>query len=230
MKIKELLLNEAILSPEDKAVDLEIKAIRKGKYASHPTKVRFGNYKIENGMVCIDDLSSLPWKLTSLTITSEGKLPFRFKRCGQILINTALLSSFDGFPEDISARGSTDYGMAAIIAITINERLTSLEGISKRIKGDLRLGMCHKIDWSNAHKYFEYIDGSVTISNQYNGPMLWALKIPKLHLVFYHKSFDMTDEQSTMMKILGKHLRGTRDIIACQRELIENDLDEYAEL
>lgn len=238
MKIRELLLQEApLLSPEDKAVDLEIKAIRKGKYSSNdaPIKVRFGNYKIEDGMVCIDDLSSLPFKLSNLMIPREGpdagKLPFKFKRCGQILLNASRLKSFEGFPDRISARGSKEYGTAALVAITINNELQTLDGISRQINGDLRLGLCHNINWSNAHKHFDYIDGFVTVSNSYNGPMLWALKIPKLRMLHFDSISKATPEQAQLMSILAKHLRTPeRNVLACQEELIDNGLKDYAEL
>jgi hypothetical protein len=224
MKISELLTEE---TAEDKAVRLEINAIRKGKYASHPMPVSFGKFSVVNSMVSIDGRWNLKNTLIPKDGPDAGKLTFKMIKCGQIELGANRLSSFEGFPPDVSFTGDKMYGRTAIVTTCAHPLLTKLDGISKRIDGNLGLGLCHNLDWSNAHKHFEYIDGTLTMSNQWKGGVLWALKIPKLQALFFGQC---SSEHRDVQVIISKYLRSeSKDIVACQRELIEKDLDEYAE-
>jgi hypothetical protein len=222
LKISELLTEE---TEEDKAVRLEINAIRKGKYASQPMPVSFGKFSVVNGMVSIDGRWFLRNTLIPKNGPNAGKLTFKMIKCGHIELGARDLSSFEGFPPDVSSRGSKEYGHTAIVTLQVHPLLTKLDGISKRIDGSLRLGLCPNLDWTDADKHFEYIDGTLTISNQWKGGVLWALKIPKLQALFFDQC---SSEQRDVQVIVNNGLRSDRNILACQRKIMDLKLHNYA--
>lgn len=206
----------------------EITAIRKGKYVHQPMAIRFGNYQAVNGQVVVDRKFKLSNTMIPKDGPNAGKMTFQMLSSGQLIMNARNLVSFEGFPPDVSFRGSTEYGSAAIVCLCIHPFLTDLTGISRRIVGDLRLGACLNINWSNANKHFDFIKGSLTISPNWKGGLLWALKIPMLESFHIEVS---SGNQRKAQDVINRRLRSNNlNVLECQEELMDYGLKEYAKL
>jgi hypothetical protein len=67
----------------------------------------------------------------------------------------------------------------------------------------------------------------------FNGGLLGLLQIPHPTQVWFSSNsirLAKYDKLNEAIRIVRTHLDGDRNVVACQRELIEKDLDEYAEL
>lgn len=158
-------------------------------------------YKIANG-----------WKAISET---SGTLAVRFGVCVSFLAVQMRLTSMVGCPK--------------IVCNSFNvsqNNITSLEGLplSARVV-DLRM---------NPIKSFEGIENlrgceEMWLPNSIESNLLGLLKIKTLKKLYC--ATDFADNRFHLaFHIIKKYLESDKDIIACQRQLIENDLDEYAEL
>lgn len=101
-------------------------------------------------------------------------------------------------------------------------RLTELRMLNATVKGDLILsnrGLCSLHD---IHQIFGEVDGSIFLSdNPIKSHVLGLLKIIKLRRVVM--------DNKVVQDILNKHLP-EGDIFACQEELLDAGLDDYAKL
>jgi hypothetical protein len=96
----------------------------------------------------------------------------------------------------------------------------------------------HSVAWwqmpitNRIDKVFKEIGGTIIVPPAYRG-FLSFLKINKLKSLYlpianeYSKLYKQ--EAFEAKEVVNDHLIGDRDTITCQRELIEKDLDEYAE-
>jgi hypothetical protein len=102
-------------------------------------------------------------------------------------------------------------------------QLTSLEGVPHTIGGNF---YCHGnklTSLKGIHKQIKYIDGSAVFKqNPIKSHVLGLLKIKGL--------IDCELDQLRVQHIVNTHLKGDRDIFACQEELIEAGYPEYAQL
>ena len=104
-----------------------------------------------------------------------------------------------------------------------NNDISSLEGAPEFIGGHFNCHTNNLTSLHNIHKQIKHIGGHVSFENNpIKSHVLGLLLIDGLQLVF----LDIEEVE----KILNKHLKGDRDIFACQEELIEAGFDEYAQL
>ncbi len=77
------------------------------------------------------------------------------------------------------------------------------------------------------HKAIDTKDLRICVhsSHKITSSVLGLLKMPRLQNLMY-----IMDPVPEWFNIVHKHFEGEKDLVACQRELIEKDLDEYAEL
>lgn len=121
------------------------------------------------------------------------------------------LTSLEGAP--ISTGGYFDCG---------SNLLTSLEHAPKKIGAAFRCSHNKLTSLHNIHKQIESIDGMFHADhNPIKSHVLGLLKIKKLDWV--------NMDNIKVMDIINKYLP-EGDIVACQQELIEAGLDEYAQL
>lgn len=159
------------------------------------------------------------------------KLPVTFGKVNQLFECKDLgLTSFAGFPSKIIQTSSSNGYLSA----TGND-FTSLDGIARSVS-EIVLTNCNKItSLKNVHKYIDscerlFVPGSVK-SN-----LLGVLKIKDLAFVHFqdHRSTIENDKLTRACNIINVYLErghiGNSEILACQQELIDNDLDDYAEL
>ncbi len=229
MKIQELLSEAPNNNPEVKRIRAKITEWRnrikddRNRFMSTDIKP-FGNFTIEPderggyGIVHTGKVLTLhEWMFDN-----NGELELKFISCNLLRISGANVKSFKNFPELILNLNSDDLYPPSFYASYVNHGVTSLEGVPKFIRGNANFTNFENISFSNAHKHITHVD-RLTLPLKYKGPVLSLLKIPGLKSVLNHPN--------SYTQILNKHLASSsRDIIACQRELIENDMDEYAEL
>jgi hypothetical protein len=132
---------------------------------------------------------------------------------GGFWCGTNNLKSLKGGPETVGKQYSCSYnklesleGIASIIAAgnlsARNNKLKSLEGI---------------------HKHIKILNGAANfLGNPISSHVLGVMRIKGLTSIFLDN-----DEVTT---ILNKHLKGDRDIFACQEELIDVGFEEFAKL
>ena len=106
-----------------------------------------------------------------------------------------------------------------------DKALTSLEGVPSFIGLDL---ICYDNDLTslhNIHKIIKHIGRDANfISNPLKSHVLGLLLIDGLREVrlgFNNRKIEY---------IINRHLRGDRDVFACQEELIENGFEDFAQL
>ncbi len=139
---------------------------------------------------------------------------------GELDVNQCQLISFKNFPYTV--RGNLSLW---------NNKITSLEGIPKIIDGSLDLIDNPITSFHNIHTMITEVS-KIYVPTSVSSCLLGVLKIKKPPLL----STASVDRKNTNYPILLKAVsiinkyQTSNDIIACQRELIENDLDEYAEL
>lgn len=110
-----------------------------------------------------------------------------------------------------------------------NKNLSSLEHIASDIDGNLQIYRNAKItSFYNLDKFIKRIGTMLRFDFTIKSDVLSILKIAGLEQGVEQTKLP-SEVQSILGKILTKHIFGGRNKIACQRDLIENDLDEYAE-
>jgi hypothetical protein len=226
MKIKELFEST---SEENKRIHDIIRGWRQQLKNERWSKEAFGTYEITpNGI----DHKGKHLNICHFMLDENGELPIKFWRCNAITIylqDPNQLKSFKNFPEIISRQNpinSLDSALEANHDINID----SLEGIP-RIMGGGRFSLTHfpKLSLHNIHKHIDRAD-EIYLGTSYKGPLLSILKMKyqdKSHTI-RGGTIGSPLEQAT--KIINKHMATGKNIIACQKELYDNDLDEYAEL
>jgi|LakMenEpi03Aug12_release.lakeMendotaPanAssembly.Ray.scaffolds.fasta_scaffold06347_15 hypothetical protein len=164
------------------------------------------------------------FQITERMLTPEGTLPFKITRAKCIHVYTSALSSFKNFPEYIETPKSSKIDALKLEGVNF-PKLTSLESIPKYSKGVLNLWEAQNLSFANVHNHILEAD-KIYISGNKPSPILGFLKIKNLKTVWI--SSESIDDFERAIDILNEFLPNG-NTIACQRKLIENDLDEYAE-
>jgi hypothetical protein len=127
------------------------------------------------------------------------------------------LKSFKNFPTKV---------VGYLTAPSNNFR--TFEGITSYI-GALDLSGCELIEsLLGIHKHILECD-YIILPPRFNKGGLGLLKIKGLEEVKLDNTDNFTDEKRLFTEIITKHLK-TRNILACQEDLIDNDLKDFAEL
>ncbi len=104
-----------------------------------------------------------------------------------------------------------------------NNKLTSLEGAPSSVGGNFNCYNNNLTSLHNIHKQIKHIGRWVAFEdNPIKSHVLGLLLIDGLQKVFL--------DNMKVRVIINKHLKGDRDIFACQEELIEAGYEEYAQL
>ena len=104
-----------------------------------------------------------------------------------------------------------------------HNKLTSLQGAPSVVKGDFSCFYNNLTSLAGIHKIIKEIHGC---ANFYDNPIesnvLGLMRIKGLTKVYL--------DNKQVMDILNKYLKGDRDIIKCQSELLDAGLEEFAKL
>jgi hypothetical protein len=104
-----------------------------------------------------------------------------------------------------------------------NNKLTSLKGGPTSIGNSFYAYNNNLTSLHNIHKQIKHIGGFANFrSNPITSCVLGLLLINGLKYVHLDKT--------AVQNIINKHLKGDRDIFACQEELIEDGFEDFAQL
>jgi hypothetical protein len=160
-------------------------------------------------------------------LTPEGTLPFKMSRAKTIFLKAGRLSSFKNFPETIICPVTASNNNCFMMSSRSFDKITSLEGFPKYCKGTVALGPLDKISFHNVHKHILEAD-KIIIDGRYEGPLLGFLKIQNLKSIVF-SGFVKNEKVSKAIQIVNTYLP-LGNVLACQEELIDNDLKDYAEI
>ncbi len=96
--------------------------------------------------------------------------------------------------------------------------------------GGVDVSSADYLNFSNVHRYFKRVKGVFAINPKYVGPMLGFLMIRDLPKLYETELDDKNNQPVKAIKIINEHLKGDRDVLACQEELIIAGLKEFAKL
>jgi len=222
MKVKELF--------EDKSEDYRIRKIITD-YKEGNSKCSFKNmfpmHSVKDGLVHIKKHI----KINHCLLDEHGELLIPFGTCGSFEIEAEELSSFKGFPEEL-----TDSNAQYSLRLSgLYKIVKSFEGITKIFKSNVYLAGVEGLNYSRCNKHINQIDGIIIINGDYKGPILSMLYIENLKEVTYgipmsSPFYKNSETLREACKIVNKHLLLDKDVLECQEELISNGLNEYAKL
>lgn len=105
--------------------------------------------------------------------------------------------------------------------------ITSLEGAPRYVGEDFTCYRTKIKSLLNVHKQIKHIGGSFQLPNTIKSNVLGVMYIKGLKSIQFDQR---TKKQKQVEIIINKHLSGDRDVHACQEELLEAGLGEYAKL
>lgn len=109
----------------------------------------------------------------------------------------------------------------------VNTNITSLKGAPEYVGGNFNCAYNNISSLHNIHNIIKYIGGRLILPETARSNVLGVVLIKGLQLIgFYNPS----KKQHQVESIINKHLKGDRDIHACQEELLEAGLTEFAKL
>ena len=230
MKIRELFENDQpdYTQIENLPLKAKIKLIR-GKGGKVPL------HTIEQDQLVFDK----QLKITASYLDAKGEIILPIKKTGQLMIDTAKITSFKNCPTTVRDGGYTMGGnnwAGSVVISCPNGHLTSLEGFPRYGLDGLRLAYAYNLSYHNVHKYISEIkqNSIFEIASDYEGPLLGFFKIKGLLQISTLPRVGSNKEKAERLQqartIIYKHLKGDRNIVACQEELFKNGLDEYAQL
>ena len=139
-----------------------------------------------------------------------GKQPMHFN--GHFSCSNKKLTSLKGAPSSVSGYFSC-----------YSNNLTSLEGAPSSVGGHFVCSRNKLTSLHNIHKQIKHIGLNANFEfNPITSCVLGLLLIDGLKTVYLGNT--------KVQDILNKHIKGDKDIFACQEELIENGFDEFAKL
>ena len=203
---------------------------------------------LKNMQNCNTDFSSGFFAAGAIKKSSNLQL-FNFpeKMNGDFLCSTNNLTSLKGSPQEhvtgnfhCNANNLTSLEYSPIQVDghynCHHNRLSSLKGISSKIGESVSAYHCGLTSLKDIHNYFKggYLRGTLCVSyNPICESILGALLVSELQDVQYFPRSDFIKHQQSKraFEIINKHLKTEeRDVLLCQRELIQAGLKEYAKL
>jgi hypothetical protein len=182
--------------------------------------------------------------------TPEGKkgLPFKFSSCTNLTIKTELATDITGMPDKggyvklFAKNLETLKGLDGANYMVLNldcPELTSFD-CKVKVRGNVYLGDIKSFDakdfvssFEGAEHGFHVSFGDKVAELLYRKPLLSLLKIkPFMRFISFSNVNVKTEKIEEVIKacqIIQKHAP-SKNILAAQEELIDNDLKDYAEL
>lgn len=156
------------------------------------------------------------------------------KRAGVFYCNHNQLTSLEGCPAEIKGLFNCSDNQLSSLAFAptevggsfmcSNNKLTSLKGAPAEVGGNFYCISNQLTSLKDVHKVFNKIDGRfIALNNDITHAVLGLL------LIYGIKEIQLDNDVIT--KILNKHLGKMKaGVLAAQQELIDADLEDYAEL
>jgi hypothetical protein len=109
-------------------------------------------------------------------------------------------------------------------------KLVNLEGCPPYIGGSLSVINNPISSLTGVHRIVRHVS-NIWLPYSIQSSILGLLKIEGLHRVIAGGEMSPGGDRFDLaIRLINKHLRGDRDILACQEELIDNGLEEFAQL
>jgi len=216
MKLRELFINE-MLDDEEKMPDDLYKVVHNRTGGTVRKNIDGDLYTVSSFKV--KSVANLILRLKQ-GMTAELQWNFALA-LGNFNVEDCDLISFKNFPDTV--RGDVK---------CYNNKITSFEGVPREIDGVLDLIRNPIASFSGIYKHINKV-GRIMIPVNCQSSTLGLLKIKDLGMVSSDasdKNHPDYDKLSKMISIINNHNKGNRDILACQEELIEAGLKEYARL
>jgi hypothetical protein len=170
--------------------------------------------------------------INNLRLTSLAGMPKVLH--GGVSCGTNNLETLYGAPEKVSDKFSCRHnkltslkGAPKSVGGYFNcedNLISSLEGAPNTIAGVFYCSGNKLTSLKGIHKQIKYIGDFATFDgNPIKSHMLGLLKIDGLRHIYYI-------DNKPVQNIINKHLKGDKDIFACQEELIEAGFPEFAQL
>ena len=161
----------------------------------------------------------------------HGRFPFRFGKVSNMEIYINEVTSLEGMPDELGKKGAlVPYALHLLAGDPDKIMLKDLKGISPVIYNPIDMSSISGVSLTNLHKYVRYIGRTITLPNDYKGPILSLLNIDGIERLSMNR-LSASDTMIMVQDILNKALEsGDRDVISCKKELIAAGLKEYAKL
>lgn len=164
--------------------------------------------------LCVDEVGLL--NVSKNPITSFENCP---KITNKAVFEKTKISSLKGisqFAKQIEVFGCSEL-------TTIDEHLPKVKFFGA--------AQCGLITLKDIHKMMPNLQTIQVAFNPIKSNILGILRLPKLKFFLFGREGNDDSDFYKAASIVDKYvLKGDRNIIACQKELYDNDLDEYAEL
>jgi hypothetical protein len=151
----------------------------------------------------------------------ELKYPFSLVD-GSLDLSNCELVSFKNFPRSVN--GSVN---------VCGNNISSIEGLPTKIESTLDISINDKLtSLSGIHKHLKQCL-VITLPTTITSNVLGLVKIKDLYTINLDASERFHNNFETLMKVIKiveKYIGGDGNVIECQKELYDNDLDEYAEV
>lgn len=152
---------------------------------------------------------------------------------GNFTCTSKNLTSLEGAPTTVAKSFDCSYNRIKSLKFApkeigsdffcIDNDLTSLEGIPSIINGNLFISGNKLTSLHNIHKQIKRMGAYANFSNN-------PITSHVLGLLLVNGLYSINLDNPKVDTIMNKHLNGDRDVFACQEELIEAGLDEFAQL
>ena len=200
--------------------DLNLKSFNKITSLKGSPKHIKGELTLGGG---IKDFSGCP--LSAERIQLYG---IKTSNCKGLTTQTSSISIFysDGL---VNLEGLENAGRAGYLHMAYCHGIESLEGIAKTVRS-VYFEKCSKlISLKGIHKHVPMVT-TFRIATVIKSHILGLLKLEHLNELEYQPGYEFPDHESNKaFQILYAHLK-KKDLIACQQDLIDAGLDEYAQL
>lgn len=180
-----------------------------------------------NGVVVDED--------TEVQDFEKDKLPFKFDIVkGDFIISAAGLKTLENTPNEVTgdffadhldissfAGGPKKVGGSYVVGGT---SVTSFDGAAAQIENDLHCEDCKQLtSLQGIHKNIKHIGGKASFADcPITSHVLGLLLIDGLQSVKL--------DEVKVMEVINKHLKGERDTLMCQQELIDGGFADFAKL
>jgi hypothetical protein len=215
MKIKELFEQEEQI-PQDEVERLRM--LTQGTVNLNQMGMLYANSKL--------DLSQSDTTFGAFTDKVENGFELKYKLdvvLGDFDIHDRQIASFKNFPNSVHGEVNC-----------YNNNITSLEGAPYNISGSLDLIDNPITSFKDIHKHIQSCNKIyIPVSVQSN--LLGVLKMKNIPLLSTASTDRWKEGYNTLLKAVsiinkyGHDKKGSANILACQEELIDNELKDYAE-
>lgn len=207
---------------EDKEEERKIRNIvSEWRYKFKDKNKTFGKFSIRDGK--INHLGRI-LQIFEFMLDENGELMIPFETCNSLSIEHDAcdkITSFKNFPREIGSVFTPAFNAANSC-----KHITSWEGFPEKVHGNISLWGFSHIPLTNIDKFLKYCN-AIIVRGDYNGPLLSLLKIEHLAKIATWPYTENAENFQKVINIIDSHVKD-KNILKCQKELIQNGFKDYA--